>query len=87
MKIICVGRNYVDHAKELNNQVPKEPVIFLKPDSAVLPKNHPFVIPTFTDDIHYEVELLVKINRLGKHVEERFAHKYYDEIGLGIDFT
>lgn len=87
MKIICVGRNYAEHAKELNNQVPKEPVIFLKPDSAVLPKNHPFVIPAFTDDIHYEVELLVKINRLGKHIEERFAHKYYDEVGLGIDFT
>jgi 2-keto-4-pentenoate hydratase/2-oxohepta-3-ene-1,7-dioic acid hydratase in catechol pathway len=87
MKIICIGRNYAKHIEELDNERPDEPVIFLKPDSAVLPKNHPFYIPTFSDDIHYEVELLVKINRLGKHIAPKFAYKYYDEIGLGIDFT
>ena len=87
MKIICIGRNYAKHIEELDNERPDEPVIFLKPDSAILPKNHPFYIPTFSDDIHYEVELLVKINRLGKHIAPKFVHKYYDEIGLGIDFT
>ncbi len=87
MKIICIGRNYAKHIEELSNERPKEPVIFLKPDSAILPRNHPFYIPTFSDDIHYEVELLVKINRLGKHIAPKFAHKYYNEIGLGIDFT
>lgn len=87
MKLICIGRNYTEHIEELANDKPKEPVIFLKPDSAILPNNHPFYIPTFSEEIHYEVELLVKINRLGKHISEKFAHKYYDEIGLGIDFT
>ncbi len=87
MKLICIGRNYTEHIEELANDKPKEPVIFLKPDSAILLKNHPFYIPAFSQDIHYEVELLVKINRLGKHISKKFAHKYYDEIGLGIDFT
>lgn len=87
MKIICIGRNYSEHAKELNNEVPDEPVIFLKPETAVLLKKQPFFIPDFSQDVHYEVEIVVKINRLGKHIEEKFAHKYYDEIGLGIDFT
>lgn len=87
MKIICIGRNYVDHAKELGNKKPTEPVFFLKPDTALLLKNTPFFIPDFSNEIHYEVELVVKINRLGKNIQEKFAHKYYDEIGLGIDFT
>ncbi len=87
MKIICIGRNYSEHAKELGNEAPKEPLFFLKPDSAILPKRVPFYIPSFTNDLHYEVELLVKINKLGKHIEERFSHTYYDKIGLGIDFT
>ena len=87
MKIICIGRNYSEHAKELGNEAPKEPLFFLKPDSAILPKRVPFYIPEFTKDLHYEVELLVKINRLGKHIEERFANEYYSQIGLGIDFT
>jgi 2-keto-4-pentenoate hydratase/2-oxohepta-3-ene-1,7-dioic acid hydratase in catechol pathway len=87
MKIICIGRNYAKHIEELRNERPTEPVIFLKPDTAVLPKNMPFFIPEFTNDIHHEVEIIVKINRVGKHIEPRFAHKYYNEIGLGIDFT
>ncbi len=87
MKIICIGRNYVKHAKELGNAIPTEPLFFLKPDTAIQPKGHPFFIPHFSDDIHYEVELVVKINKTGKHIEERFAHKYYSQIGLGIDFT
>ena len=87
MKIICIGRNYSEHAKELGNEAPKEPLFFLKPDSAILPKRVPFYIPEFTKDLHFEVELLVKINKVGKHIEERFANTYYDKIGLGIDFT
>ena len=87
MKIICIGRNYTEHIHELANERPTDPVVFMKPDSAILLKNFPFVIPDFSDDIHYEVEVLVKINKLGKHIEPQFAHKYYDEIGLGIDFT
>ena len=87
MKIICIGRNYTHHAKELGNTVPTEPVFFLKPETAISPKGHPFFIPDFSSNIHYEVELVIKINRLGKHIEEHFAHKYYSEIGLGIDFT
>ncbi len=87
MKIICIGRNYTEHIAELANEKPENPVIFLKPDSAILLKNNPFVIPPFTNDVHYEVELLVKINRLGKHIDQKFAYKYYEEIGLGIDFT
>lgn len=87
MKIICVGRNYSDHIKELENTAPTEPVLFLKPDTAVLLKKQPFFIPEFSNDVHHEVELLVKINRIGKHIDQKFASKYYDEIGLGIDFT
>lgn len=87
MKIICIGRNYADHAKELGNQVPSEPVIFMKPDSAILAKGNAFFIPDFSDDVHYEAELVVRIDRLGKNIEERFAHRYFSEIGLGIDFT
>ena len=87
MKIICIGRNYTKHIEELQNEKPSEPVTFLKPDTAILPKNFPFFIPEFSNDIHHEVEILVKINRVGKHIEPKFAHKYYDEIGLGIDFT
>ena len=87
MKIICIGRNYAKHAEELNNPVPEEPVVFLKPDTAILLKKHPFFIPEHSNDVHHEIEVVVKINRLGKHIESRFAHKYYSEIGLGIDFT
>jgi len=87
MKIICIGRNYAKHIEELDNEKPKEPVVFMKPDSAILLKNNPFIIPPFSQDIHYEVEVLVKINRIGKHIDQKFAHKYYEEIGLGIDFT
>ena len=87
MKIICIGRNYANHIAELQNERPEEPVIFLKPDSAVLPDKAPFVIPDFSSDIHHEIEVIVKINKLGKYIDPKFAHKYYDEIGLGIDFT
>ena len=87
MKILCIGRNYAKHAQELGNTVPTEPLFFLKPETAIQPKGHPFFIPHFSNDIHYEVELVVKINKPGKHIEEKFAHKYYSEIGLGIDFT
>lgn len=87
MKIICIGRNYAKHIEELQNERPTEPVVFLKPDSSVLLKQHPFVIPEFSNDVHHEVELLVKICKIGKYIEPQFAHKYYDEIGLGIDFT
>lgn len=87
MKIICIGRNYAKHIEELKNERPSEPVIFMKPDSAILLKNNPFFIPPFSEDIHYEVELVVRIKKIGKFIEEKFAHKYYDEIGLGIDFT
>ena len=87
MKIICIGRNYTEHIKELANERPEEPVVFIKPDSSVLPKEQDFYIPDFTQNVHYEVEVLVKICKVGKHIDERFAHKYYDEIGLGIDFT
>lgn len=87
MKIICIGRNYTDHAKELKNPVPEEPVVFLKPDTALLPKNHPFFYPEHTQNLHFETELVVRINRLGKHIQSKFSHKYYNEIGLGIDFT
>ena len=87
MKIICIGRNYANHIAELQNERPDEPVIFLKPDSAVLPDKAPFVIPDFSSDIHHEIEVIVKINKLGKYIDPKFAHKYYDEIGLGIDFN
>ena len=87
MKIICIGRNYIDHANELENKIPKEPLFFLKPDSAIQPKGHPFFIPDFSNNIHYEIELVLKICKNGKNIDEKFAHKYYQEIGLGIDFT
>lgn len=87
MKLICIGRNYAAHIAELENERPKEPVVFIKPDSAILPKEQDFYIPEFSNEIHYEVELLVKIKKVGKHIAPKFAHNYYDEIGLGIDFT
>lgn len=87
MKIIAVGRNYIDHAKELNNPVPEKPVIFLKPDTAVLKDNKDFYYPEFSKDVHFEVELVLRVCNEGKHVSKKFAHKYYDAIGLGIDFT
>jgi acylpyruvate hydrolase len=87
MKIICIGRNYAEHARELNNPIPTEPLFFIKPDSAVLRNNDPFYLPDFSDDIHYEAEIFVKIGRKGKNIEERFAPKYYSEIGIGIDLT
>ncbi len=87
MKIICIGRNYAEHAKELNNPVPTVPVIFMKPDTAILKDNKPFYHPDFSNDIHHELEIVLKIAKEGKHIAEKFAHKYYDEIGLGIDFT
>jgi 2-keto-4-pentenoate hydratase/2-oxohepta-3-ene-1,7-dioic acid hydratase in catechol pathway len=87
MKIICIGRNYAKHIEELANEKPTDPVVFLKPDSAILPKKNPFFIPPFSKDVHYEVEVLVKINKVGKYIDAKFAPSYYDEIGLGIDFT
>ena len=87
MKIICIGRNYASHIEELQNERPTEPVVFMKPDSAVLLKQHPFIIPEFSQEIHHEIELIVKISKVGKHIDTKFAHKYYDEISVGIDFT
>lgn len=87
MKIICVGRNYAAHAKELNNAVEEEPVIFMKPETALIPAKFPFFYPEFSTDVHYEAELVIKINRIGKNISEKFAHRYYDEVSLGIDFT
>ncbi|MCA5004293.1 fumarylacetoacetate hydrolase family protein [Sphingobacterium bovistauri] len=87
MKIIAIGRNYIDHAKELNNPVPESPVIFMKPDTAILKDNKDFYYPEFSSDVHYECELVFRICNEGKHVSLKFAHKYYDAIGLGIDFT
>jgi 2-keto-4-pentenoate hydratase/2-oxohepta-3-ene-1,7-dioic acid hydratase in catechol pathway len=87
MKLICIGRNYTEHIAELQNERPTEPVVFLKPDSAILLKQHPFVIPEFSDDIHHEIEIIVRINKVGKYIDAKFAHKYYDEISVGIDFT
>lgn len=87
MKIICIGRNYASHIAELQNERPDEPVIFMKPDSALVLKQHPFVIPEFSQDVHHEIEIVVKINKVGKYIDKKFAHKYYDEITVGIDFT
>jgi 2-keto-4-pentenoate hydratase/2-oxohepta-3-ene-1,7-dioic acid hydratase in catechol pathway len=87
MKIICIGRNYVDHAKELNNPIPQEPIFFLKPETALLRNNRPFFYPNFSTNIAYEVELVYRICRVGKNISERFAHRYYDAVGIGIDFT
>ncbi len=87
MKLICIGRNYTEHIAELKNERPLEPVVFIKPDSAILPKEQDFYIPEFSNEIHYEVEVLIKIKKVGKHIQKQFAHKYYDEVSLGIDFT
>lgn len=87
MKLICIGRNYTDHIEELENEKPTDPVVFMKPDTAILLKKQPFFIPDFSDDVHHEVEILVKIKKVGKYIDKKFAHKYYDEISLGIDFT
>lgn len=87
MKIIAIGQNYIEHNKELNSPHPSEPVVFMKPDSALLKNNKPFFIPDFTEDLHYETELIVRINRLGKNIAPKFANRYYSEIGLGVDFT
>ncbi|MAT89058.1 MAG: 2-hydroxyhepta-2,4-diene-1,7-dioate isomerase [Flavobacteriaceae bacterium] len=87
MKIICVGRNYAAHIEELANEKPTDPVLFLKPDTSILLKKNPFLIPEFSQQVHHEVEVLVKIKKIGKHIDRKFAHTYYDEIGLGIDFT
>ncbi len=87
MKIICIGRNYAEHAKELKNDIPTEPVFFMKPDTALLKDGEPFYYPEFTKDLHHEIEIVLKINKVGKHIDEQFAHKYFEEIGLGIDFT
>jgi acylpyruvate hydrolase len=87
MKIICIGRNYALHAKEMNSELPTEPVFFMKPDTAILPKKTPFYIPEFTQDLHHEIEIVLKICKVGKHISKKYAHTYYDQIGLGIDFT
>jgi 2-keto-4-pentenoate hydratase/2-oxohepta-3-ene-1,7-dioic acid hydratase in catechol pathway len=87
MKIICIGRNYSEHAKELNNAVPEKPVVFLKPATALLKDNKPFYLPDWSSDMHYETELVLKVCKQGKYIEEKFAHKYYDEVSVGIDFT
>ena len=87
MKLICIGRNYTAHIEELENERPKDPVVFIKADSAVLPKEQDFYLPPFSNNVHHEVELLVKITKVGKHIAKEFAHKYYDEVSLGIDFT
>ena len=87
MKILCVGRNYSEHAKELGNAVPENPVIFSKPDTALLKNGEPFYIPSFSNDVHHEIELVIKINKVGKKIQEKFARNYFSEIGLGIDFT
>lgn len=87
MKLICIGRNYTKHIEELENEKPSDPVVFLKPDTSILLKKQPFFIPEFSDEVHHEVEVLVKIKKVGKYIDKKFAHKYYDEIGLGIDFT
>jgi len=87
MKILAIGQNYVEHNKELNSKNPAEPVVFMKPDTALLKSNKPFYIPDFTEELHYETELIIKINRLGKNIASKYAHRYYTEIGLGVDFT
>jgi len=87
MKILCVGRNYKLHAEELKNEIPKEPVFFMKPETALIKSNLPFFYPDFSNNIHYEIEVVLRICKLGKHISEKFAHTYYDKIGVGIDFT
>jgi 2-keto-4-pentenoate hydratase/2-oxohepta-3-ene-1,7-dioic acid hydratase in catechol pathway len=87
MKILAIGRNYIDHARELNNPVPSEPLFFMKPDTAIVQNNNPFFYPDFTNDLHYETEIVLKLQKVGKNVSEKFAHRYFTEIGIGIDFT
>lgn len=87
MKIICIGRNYADHAKEMNNLLPSEPVFFMKPDSSLLLNNQPFFLPDFSKEMHHEIEIVLKISRLGKNIEKQFAHRYFNQISVGIDFT
>ena len=87
MKIICIGRNYIDHAKELNSPVPDKPIFFMKPDSALVIRNRPFFYPDFSSNVHHEIEVVLKVNRLGRSIEEKFASRYYSEVGLGVDFT
>lgn len=87
MKIICIGRNYANHAKEMNAAVPEQPIFFLKPDTALLPKKAPFFYPNFTKDLHHECEIVVRIQKVGKNIPEKHAHEFYSEIGIGIDFT
>jgi acylpyruvate hydrolase len=87
MKIICIGRNYADHAREMNNPLPAVPVFFMKPESSIIINNNPFFLPDFSNEIHYEAEIILRIKRLGKNIEKQFAHRYYQEIGIGIDFT
>jgi 2-keto-4-pentenoate hydratase/2-oxohepta-3-ene-1,7-dioic acid hydratase in catechol pathway len=87
LKIICIGRNFTDHIEELDNQKPKNPVVFMKPDTSLIQNNQPFFTPAFSDDIHHEVELVIKINRIGKYIDQKFAHKYYENITVGLDFT
>ena len=87
MKIICIGRNYVEHIEELKNERPEEPVFFMKPDTSILRKNRPFYIPSFSNDLQHEVELIIKIDKVGKNISKKFAHRYYSSIGIGIDFT
>ena len=87
MKIVCIGRNYIEHANELKNPIPQKPIFFLKPDTALLIRNRPFFFPDFSNDIHYELELVFKVSKNGKNISEKFAPDYYNEIGLGIDFT
>jgi 2-keto-4-pentenoate hydratase/2-oxohepta-3-ene-1,7-dioic acid hydratase in catechol pathway len=87
MKIIAIGRNYIEHARELNNPVPAEPVFFMKPDTAIIKDNKPFFYPDFTNNLHFETEIILKMSRVGKNIEEKFAHRYFKEIGIGIDFT
>ena len=87
MKIICVGQNYLNHIKELNSKRNKSPILFLKPDSSIIQKNQPFFIPEFSKEIHYEAEIILKFDKLGKHIDKKFSNKYYNQISLGIDFT
>lgn len=87
MKIICIGRNYVAHARELNNEVPDKPVFFMKPDSALVTSNRPFFYPDFSSDVHHELEVVIRVNRLGRSIEEKYAHRYFNEVALGVDFT
>jgi len=87
MKIFCIGRNYVEHARELNNPLPGNPVFFMKPDTSIVIRNRPFFYPEFSSDVHHEIELVIKICKNGKHIDPKFSHTYYKEIGLGVDFT